>query len=178
PLRAGRHPRGRPRRRGDHPEPPDDPKPADDVAWPSRHDGRGRSPRRGLYAARRVREAQPEPRRCRRDDVRQPPQRGGRRPAAAGAVRQKDPATTARRPLDIFLYHVSEARELGFTTYAETLEALRAAGFKVNPRTEPCRTLDAVVTYCERLEAGRDGLGYDADGAVIKVDSLEQQWRV
>src|SRR5499426_3659016 len=100
------------------------------------------------------------------------------RNAAAGAVRQKDPATTARRPLDIFLYHVSEARELGFTTYAETLEALRAAGFKVNPRTEPCRTLDAVVTYCERLEAERDGLGYDADGAVIKVDSLEQQWRL
>src|SRR5436190_3424364 len=100
------------------------------------------------------------------------------RNAAAGAVRQKDPATTARRPLDIFLYHVSEARELGFTTYAETLEALRAAGFKVNPRTEPCPTLDAVVTYCERLEAERDGLGYDADGAVIKVDSLEQQWRL
>src|SRR5437867_4172160 len=89
------------------------------------------------------------------------------RNAAAGAVRQKDPATTARRPLDIFLYHVSEARELGFTTYAETLEALRAAGFKVNPRTEPCPTLDAVVTYCERLEAERDGLGYDAAGDVI-----------
>src|SRR5213078_1259298 len=52
------------------------------------------------------------------------------RNAAAGAVRQKDPAVTARRPMDIFLYHVSEARELGFTTYAETLEALRAAGFK------------------------------------------------
>src|SRR5213594_860397 len=100
------------------------------------------------------------------------------RNAAAGAVRQKDPATTARRPLDIFLYHVSEARELGFTTYGETLEALREAGFKVNPRTEPCPTLDAVVAYCERLEAERDALGYDADRAVIKVDSLEQQWRL
>src|SRR6059036_4293103 len=57
------------------------------------------------------------------------------RNAAAGAVRQKDPAVTARRPLDIFLYHVSEGRELGFRTYWETLEALREAGFKTNPKT-------------------------------------------
>src|SRR5712664_602540 len=84
------------------------------------------------------------------------------RNAAAGAVRQKDPAATARRPLDIFLYHVSEARELGFTTYGETLEAMREAGLTVNPRAEPCPTLDAVIDYCARLEADRDALGYDA----------------
>ena len=100
------------------------------------------------------------------------------RNAAAGAVRQKDPAATARRPLDIFLYHVSEARELGFTTYEETLQAMREAGLTVNPRTEPCSTLAAVIDYCGRLEADRDALGYDADGAVVKVDSLEQQWRL
>src|SRR5881396_2314238 len=99
------------------------------------------------------------------------------RNAAAGAVRQKDPAVTARRPLDIFLYHVSEGRELGFRTYSDTVAALREAGFKTNPRTEPCATLDAVIDYCRRLEADRDALGYDADGAVVKVDSLEQQWR-
>src|SRR3989454_10379997 len=67
------------------------------------------------------------------------------RNAAAGAVRQKDPAVTARRPLDIFLYHVSEGRELGFRTYWDTVAALREAGFKTNPRTEPCATLDAVI---------------------------------
>jgi DNA ligase (NAD+) len=100
------------------------------------------------------------------------------RNAAAGAVRQKDPGVTTRRPLDIFLYHVSQARELGFSTYGETLEALREAGFKTNPRAERCPTIDAVVEYCVRLEAERDGLGYEADGAVIKVDALEQQWRL
>src|SRR6266566_666598 len=100
------------------------------------------------------------------------------RNAAAGAVRQKDPAVTARRPLDIFLYHVSEGRELGFRTYSDTVAALREAGFKTNPRTEPCATLDAVIDYCGRLEPDRDALGYDADGAVVKVDSLEQQWRL
>ena len=100
------------------------------------------------------------------------------RNAAAGAVRQKDPNVTARRPLDIFLYHVSEGRELGFRTYWDTLAALREAGFKTNPLTERCTTLDTVIDYCRRLEADRDTLGYDADGAVVKVDSLEQQWRL
>jgi DNA ligase (NAD+) len=100
------------------------------------------------------------------------------RNAAAGAVRQKDPAMTARRPLDIFLYHVSEGRELGFRTYWQTLEALREAGFKTNPRTQRCATMDAVIDYCGRLEGDRDALGYDADGAVVKVDALEQQWRL
>jgi DNA ligase (NAD+) len=100
------------------------------------------------------------------------------RNAAAGAVRQKDPAMTARRPLDIFLYHVSEGRELGFRTYWQTLEALREAGFKTNPRTQRCATMDAVIDYCGRLEGDRDALGYDADGAVVKIDALEQQWRL
>jgi DNA ligase (NAD+) len=100
------------------------------------------------------------------------------RNAAAGAVRQKDPAMTAERPLDVFFYHVSAGRELGFATYWDTLEALREAGFKVNPRTERCPTIAAVSEYCARLERDRDALGYDADGAVIKVDSLEQQWRL
>jgi len=97
------------------------------------------------------------------------------RNAAAGSLRQKDPAVTARRPLAIFLYHVSRARELGFRTYGETLEALREAGFRVNPRTERCPTIDAVAAYCARLEAERDALGYDADGAVVKVDDLDHQ---
>src|SRR3989475_412469 len=73
---------------------------------------------------------------------------------------------------------VRAARELGFTTYWETLHALRESGFKTNPKTERCPTMDAVIDYCVRLEAERDALGYDADGAVIKVDSLEQQWRL
>jgi DNA ligase (NAD+) len=100
------------------------------------------------------------------------------RNAAAGAVRQKDAAVTARRPLDIFLYHLSEAERLGFESYWGTLEALRAAGFKTNPRAERCATLDDVLAYCRRLEAERDALGYDADGVVIKVDGLDQQRRL
>jgi DNA ligase (NAD+) len=97
------------------------------------------------------------------------------RNAAAGAVRQKDPRITARRPLDIFLYHLGRADQLGLSTHWDSIQTLREAGFKTNPRTERCPTLDAVIDYCTRLERERDGLGYDADGTVVKVNSLEQQ---
>ncbi len=100
------------------------------------------------------------------------------RNAAAGAVRQKDPAVTASRPLEIFLYHVSVLEPPGFHSQWERLEALRTSRFPVNPRSERCRDLEAVLDYCKRLEADRDTLGYDADGAVVKVDDLEQQRRL
>jgi DNA ligase (NAD+) len=100
------------------------------------------------------------------------------RNAAAGAVRQKDPRITARRPLDIFVYHLNQAEALGFASHWEATQALRAAGFKTNPRAERADTLEAVGAYCQRLESERDQLGYDADGAVVKVDSLEQQRRL
>src|SRR5712691_370624 len=100
------------------------------------------------------------------------------RNAAAGAVRQKDPAVTASRPLEIFLYHVSVLEPPGFRSQWERLEALKKSGFRVNPRSERCRDIDAVLAYFGRLEAERDALGYDADGAVVKVDDLEQQRRL
>ena len=100
------------------------------------------------------------------------------RNAAAGAVRQKDPRITKRRPLDIFVYHLTHAERLGFTSYWDTLQALEAAGFKTNPRTERCESIEGVFDYCVRLERDRDTLGYDADGAVVKVDALDYQRRL
>jgi DNA ligase (NAD+) len=100
------------------------------------------------------------------------------RNAAAGAVRQKDPSVTASRPLDIFLYHVSHREPGEFESHWEVLEALTAAGFPVNPRSERCPDVEAVLEYARRLEAERDTLGYDADGVVVKVNNLEQQRRL
>ncbi len=100
------------------------------------------------------------------------------RNAAAGAVRQKDPAITATRPLEIFLYHVSVLEPVLFDSQWERLEALRKSGFAVNPRSERCRDIDEVIAYGARLEAERDELEYDADGAVVKVNDLEQQRRL
>ncbi|MBI2152385.1 MAG: NAD-dependent DNA ligase LigA [Candidatus Rokubacteria bacterium] len=100
------------------------------------------------------------------------------RNAAAGAVRQKDPAVTAKRPLDIFLYHVSHADPFPFKSHWEALEGLRAAGFRTNPKSKRSPDLEAVIGYCQALEVERDSLGYDADGVVVKVNSLEQQRRL
>jgi DNA ligase (NAD+) len=100
------------------------------------------------------------------------------RNAAAGAVRQKDPAVSAQRPLDIVLYHLGHAPGFAPTTHADAIEAVREAGLKTNPASARCETLDDVLAYCARLEAERDALGYDADGVVVKVDSLEQQRRL
>ena len=100
------------------------------------------------------------------------------RNAAAGAVRQKDPAVSAQRPLEAFLYHVSWSPGVTFTSHWEALEALRAAGFRINPRSVRAESIDEVIAVCAQLEADRDTLGYDADGVVVKVDSLELQRRL
>src|SRR5262249_48531104 len=100
------------------------------------------------------------------------------RNAAAGSLRQKDPAITANRPLAIFLYHVSHLQPGAFRSHWEMLEALRESGFPVNPASERCADMAAVIAYCRRLEAERDTLGYDADGVVVKVNGLEQQRRL
>jgi DNA ligase (NAD+) len=100
------------------------------------------------------------------------------RNAAAGAIRQKDPAVTASRPLEIFLYHVSHLEPGALTSHWEILETLKASGFPVNPDNAPGPDMNAVIDYCRRMEAERDALGYDADGVVVKVDDVEQQRRL
>jgi DNA ligase (NAD+) len=100
------------------------------------------------------------------------------RNAAAGAVRQKDPAVTAARPLAIFLYHLSASEGVALPSHWETLQALEASGFPVNPRAARAASVDEVLEYCKAIEAARDELGYDADGVVVKVDDLEQQRRL
>src|SRR3989441_9325544 len=100
------------------------------------------------------------------------------RNAAAGAVRQKDPAASAKRPLDAFLYHLGSAPGFDVASHWDALAALREAGFKTNPKAARCETLDDVVAYCARLEAERDALGYEADGVVVKVNSLDAQRRL
>lgn len=100
------------------------------------------------------------------------------RNAAAGGVRQKDPGLTARRDLRIFVYQLSHAEPFPFETHAQVLDALRESGLPTNPRGAPCATMDDVWRYCQALEADRDQLGYDADGVVVKVDSLGHQRRL
>lgn len=97
------------------------------------------------------------------------------RNAAAGGVRQKNPAVTANRDLATFLYAVADPRALGLTRQAEVLGWLREAGFHVNPDVIECATADEVKAFCARALEKRDVLPYEIDGVVVKVDSIRLQ---
>lgn len=96
------------------------------------------------------------------------------RNAAAGSLRQLDSRVVAKRPLDIWIYFLSES-DKNFKTHYETLEALRKSGFRVNNLVKKVRDIEKAIKYCEELEKKRENLDYEIDGAVIKVNSIEQQ---
>ena len=97
------------------------------------------------------------------------------RNAAAGSLRQKDPAVTAHRDLATFIYAVADEDPLDVTTQAEFLDWLRACGFSVNEHARRCLSAAEVHDYCARALAHREDLDYDIDGVVVKVDSLASQ---
>jgi len=97
------------------------------------------------------------------------------RNAAAGSVRQKDPAVTASRKLATFMYQVVEPQALGLHSQTEALEWLREAGFTVNPDVERCPSEEAVLAFCRTAEDRRNELPYEIDGVVVKVDSFALQ---
>jgi DNA ligase (NAD+) len=100
------------------------------------------------------------------------------RNAAAGSLRQKDAAVTARRPLDLFAYQVSHVRGVELPTQWQALGALAEAGFRVNPRNRRTTDITAVLRACADLVRTRDRLPYEADGVVVKVDAADEQERL
>jgi DNA ligase (NAD+) len=100
------------------------------------------------------------------------------RNAAAGSLRQLDPAITAARPLKIFCYGIGRVEGRAFGSHWEVLMALKAWGLRVNPLIERRRGIEAAIQYHHELERQRHGLPYEIDGAVIKVDDLALQERL
>jgi DNA ligase (NAD+) len=98
------------------------------------------------------------------------------RNAAAGSVRQLDPKITARRPMDIFIYALGWAENKDLpATHWEIMQYLKSLGFKLNPNMVRCRNLDEVKAYYHKWVVLRDELPYDADGVVIKINSIALQ---
>jgi len=96
------------------------------------------------------------------------------RNAASGSIRLLDSKEVGRRRLDAFLYYIYiDGRE--WPTQWEGLHKLRQEGFKANPHSRHCRTLQEVIDYWEEWREKRDDLDYDMDGIVVKVNSAEQR---
>jgi DNA ligase (NAD+) len=100
------------------------------------------------------------------------------RNAAAGSLRQLNPAVTAERPLSIFVYGVGVLEGAELASQWEALEWLRARGFRTNPDAERVESIAEVADACIAWESRRSELGYEIDGIVVKVDSFDQQRRL
>jgi DNA ligase (NAD+) len=100
------------------------------------------------------------------------------RNTAAGSLRQLDASITASRPLGFFAYAWGEMSDMPADTQSGMIEWFETCGFKTNPLTKMCRSLDALLKFHSEIEAQRASLDYDIDGVVYKVDRLDWQERL
>ena len=109
------------------------------------------------------------------------------RNAAAGALRNLDPGLVSRRGLRAFTYQLVAAGSKGspaadlqtrLTSHAATLEQLERWGLPVEPHWRRCAGVDALIEFCREWGDKRRSLGFDTDGVVVKVDSLEKRRRL
>jgi DNA ligase (NAD+) len=96
------------------------------------------------------------------------------RNAAAGSLRLLDPSDTSSRLLDVFLYTIFIDRA-ELENQWDNLNRLKELGFKINPCSRLCSSLDEVISFWEEWREKRETLGYDVDGIVVKVNSTAQR---
>jgi DNA ligase (NAD+) len=100
------------------------------------------------------------------------------RNAAAGSLRQKNPKITATRGLDIFIFNIQRLEGEQITSHSQGHELLKSLGFKVVPDYKVCYDIGEVTKEIENIGDRRGSLGYDIDGAVVKIDSLQLRRRL
>ena len=100
------------------------------------------------------------------------------RNAAAGSLRQLDPAITARRRLSLFAYALGDVSETVADSHWHLLERLGEWGFAVNPLARRCPDAEALLAVYREIGDRRAGLDYDIDGVVYKVDRIDWQARL
>ena len=97
------------------------------------------------------------------------------RNATAGTVRQLESRVTAERRLDYFSYMLLQNGRTYFDRHSKTLDALDAAGFKVNQHRKLVHDIDEAWSFIRKWEEKRESLPYEIDGIVIKVDRTSLQ---
>ena len=97
------------------------------------------------------------------------------RNAASGSLKLLDTAITAKRNLDFFAHSLGEVRGISFLSHWEALRKFKEYGIRVNPENRFCKNLDEVFEFCAFWQQRRRSLSYEIDGAVVKVNSLEQE---
>jgi len=100
------------------------------------------------------------------------------RNAASGSIRQLDSKIASSRGLDMFIYSVVDPESHGVSTHKEALEFAKSLGFKINPLSKECNTIDDVLSFIEEYTEKRHDLEYEIDGIVIKVNKLDEYSRI
>ena len=100
------------------------------------------------------------------------------RNAAAGTLRTLEPGIVARRRLDFYAYFLLVEGEYWPQGQRATLDALAALGFRVNPHRQLVSSVEEMTRFIDQAEAARATLGYEIDGAVLKVDAHSTQRRL
>ena len=100
------------------------------------------------------------------------------RNAAAGSLRQLDPAITAERDLSIWIYGLGHRDGVPVESQSTALEWLRERGFRTNPEVLVHGNVETMLEAIDSLEQRRDRLEYEIDGVVLKVDAFDQQDRM
>jgi DNA ligase (NAD+) len=139
-----------------------DPKRSEVIGNPRRLEVRGEviMPRKAFEQTNAQREAAGEPRFA------------NPRNAAAGSMRQLDSRIVAQRKLDMFLYYLLVENREPLREHWQNLEALVKMGFKVNPNRRLCKSFEELMAYIQEWESKRDGLEYEIDGIVVKVNDI------
>src|SRR5256714_3436508 len=100
------------------------------------------------------------------------------RNSAAGSLRQKDPSITASRPLGFFAYSWGEISAMPEETQTGMIHWFERCGFRTNPLTKLCHSVEQLVAFHHKIEEQRAELDYDIDGVVYKVDRIDWQDRL
>ncbi|MDP3791179.1 MAG: NAD-dependent DNA ligase LigA [Candidatus Omnitrophota bacterium] len=97
------------------------------------------------------------------------------RNAAAGSLKLLDPNIVAKRYLNVYIWGIGYCEGVNLKTHEEVFSYLKDAGFRVNPHFKLCKNIEEVIEYCNLWEKKREGLDFNIDGMVVKINDRGQR---